>query len=254
MSGYTSERYDIQAAAATTKFYVIAASYRSGSTYLATQLWETGRLGAPWEYVNYENEMAVMMARLGCRDTDDYLRRLVELRSSTNGVFGLKSHFHHFKSALDTSAEMRRLAQASQFIYIDRKDKLSQAISMAKALQNNAWYSLTTARTVPLFYSFDLIEACVGELKSQCEGWWRWFGENQVRPFTVDYEELVRRPSEVVGAVAHHIDVDLRDAPSIALPKPEKQADAVNLEWAERFRAEFRDRSRSASTSAAQRA
>ena len=39
------------------------------------------------------------MARLGLESVDDYLARLMPLRTSANGGFGVKCHYHHFEAA-----------------------------------------------------------------------------------------------------------------------------------------------------------
>src|SRR5215471_8780918 len=93
--GYTSANLDF-APAAIKKAYVIASSFRSGSTHLCISLWQTGVLGAPWEYFNYEIDKRFMYARLGCTSSADYYRKLAACRTSKNGVFGVKAHFRHF--------------------------------------------------------------------------------------------------------------------------------------------------------------
>jgi len=61
---------------------------------------ETGWLGAPWEYLEYKVMMPTMMARLKATSFPDYMEKLMACRTSGNGVFGLKAHFHQFDHAL----------------------------------------------------------------------------------------------------------------------------------------------------------
>lgn len=239
MSGYASPRFDSAAPRPADRVYVLASTYRSGSTHLSNLLWETGCLGAPSEYLNYENEMEVMKARLGVATMDDYLARLMPLRTSPNGVFGIKCHFHHFEAAERDSEEVQRWKAAAQFVYLDRRDRIGQAVSMARALQSNAWMSFHAPRRAPLFYSFDLIGACLDEIRFQSEGWWRWFQANGVRPFVVFYEELCERPTEVAAKVIAH----LGGTPSldrVTIPHVEKQSDGVNQQWIAQFAEDLR--------------
>src|SRR5215831_8187977 len=97
MSGFSSVRYDFARSTEPDRAYIVASSYRSGSTHLCRCLWETGVMGAPWEYLNFENEMRAMWGRLGAKGPADYLAKLLAHRTSSNGVFGMKAHFHHFE-------------------------------------------------------------------------------------------------------------------------------------------------------------
>jgi LPS sulfotransferase NodH len=241
MSGYLSPRFDWQRGGAiASRHYVIASTYRCGSSYLSARLWRTGLLGAPWEYFNYESEMELMQTRLGTSDPDEYIDRLISRRTSANGVFGFKAHFHHFEAALKHSASLREMMGDANFIYLDRRDKLAQAVSMAKALQSRAWISLGTARHAPLFYSFEFIKACLEELKNSSESWWRWFEAAGKTPRIVIYEDLMLNADAVVDGIIEYIDVDRSHVSNVNIPEPSKQSDDVNREWIERFTQEWR--------------
>src|SRR5262245_60646267 len=43
--------------------YIVAATPRSGSTLLCRELWSTGLLGAPYEYLNAESAMLELVLR-----------------------------------------------------------------------------------------------------------------------------------------------------------------------------------------------
>ena len=62
------------------------------------------------------------------------------------------------------------LLQLSDEEDINRRDKVAQAVSMANAIQTNAWLSLATARRNPLFYNREFISACLQEVRTQTEG------------------------------------------------------------------------------------
>jgi len=244
MTGYIGSRFDWEESTRATQCYVIASTYRSGSTYLSTALWRTGVLGAPWEYFNYESEMGLMQARLGVSEFDSYLEKLLPLRTSPNGVFGFKAHFHHFESARERSAKFREMIAEAKFIYIDRRDKLAQAVSLAKALQERAWISLGSPHRPPVFYSFEFIQACLDEIKRQAEGWWRWFESSGRKPFLIVYEELVSDSDRSVDLLRHFLRVAGEDGVPVEIPLPEKQSDEVNADWVGRFGDEWRAKKR----------
>jgi LPS sulfotransferase NodH len=240
MSGFVSPRYDFNYGVQPTKAYIVASSYRCGSTHLCHRLWETGLMGAPWEYFNYENDMRAMSFRLGANGVADYLAKLVACRTSRNGVFGAKAHFHHFEAALKGFPGMLNAVPSVRFIYIRRRDRIAQAVSMAKSIQTNAWMSLSRPRRVPLFYSADFIGACVEEINHQTESWARWFAAKGITPFHVEYEDLITDSESVIRNILTVMDV-VSDIPdNVILPKVERQANETNAEWTRRYLADVR--------------
>ncbi len=241
LSGLSSARYDLNGAAPLSRTYIIAASYRSGSTHLCTRLWQTGRLGAPFEYLNHEHEMKFMYSRLGARSADDYLDRLIACRKSDNGVFGLKAHFPHFRAALRSCPTLLQRLAPVQFIFIRRRDKVAQAVSLAKAYQTRAWLSLDSCdrAAIPLFYSREFIAACLAEIRRQEASWEVWFDTQLLQPHEVHYEDLVSNEDEVVSTLCRLMRVDNEPPGPCTVPVLERQFDATNLDWITRFKAEL---------------
>jgi trehalose 2-sulfotransferase len=235
MSGYASARYDFPHPVPVRRRYVVASTYRSGSTHLCVALWTTGLMGAPWEYLNFEGDMQGLMARLGAASTADYVARLLALRTSANGVFGLKAHFTHFDAALRSFPQLYDHLRDAKFIYMSRGDVGAQAVSMAKALQTNAWLSLAKPRRVPLFYSSEFILACLSEIREQAEGWARWFETHDIAPLVADYETLLSEPQGTVDSIVRFAGVTPQAVAPINLVQPERQADHTNAEWLQRF-------------------
>ncbi len=237
LSGISSPRYDMKAHGPFTRAYIIAASYRSGSTHLCTRLWKTGVLGAPFEYLNNEHEMTYLYSRLGASCIEDYLNRLICCRMSENGVFGLKTHFPHFRSALKACPSLLQRLQPLQFITIRRIDRIAQAVSLAKALQTRAWLGLDAVQrpNVPLFYSGAFITACLGEIRRQETDWSDWFTAHHIQPHTITYEDLLGDEERVVTEVSRMLGVDHESRQSCSVPRVERQSDSVNADWIKRF-------------------
>jgi LPS sulfotransferase NodH len=179
--------------------------------------------------------MSFMMARLGVDGLDDYLKKLVQLRTSSNGVFAVKCHFHHFEMMQEKSQAWRDYAGVTRFIYVDRADKVGQAVSMARALQSNAFLSFETPRQAPLFYSQDFIEECLKEVMSQTTGWARWFDAHQIEPFRVKHEEFVRDVPGHLEMISQWLGVENDVEVPVNLPMAERQSDELNQEWKARF-------------------
>jgi LPS sulfotransferase NodH len=233
---YTAAILDFAPPTAPTKSYLVASSFRSGSNHLCLCLWETGVLGAPWEYFNYDTEKRFMYSRLGAQSPADYLRKLIACRTSRNGVFGIKAHFRHFEQALREYPPLLEILRDVKFVYINRRDKIAQAVSLARALQTGAWYTFAKSEKVPLFYSREFIDECVDEVRKQTLTWVIWFRERGITPLTVHYELLLADPPATIAKVASYIAVDLDPAARVELPRLEKQADGINQDWCARYR------------------
>src|SRR5262249_5887973 len=130
-SSSSTQAYDFPERTAPRTFYIVASTPRSGSTFLCRRLWSTGLMGAPAEYFNYQGFMLQMVARLRPANIFHYVRQLLAIRTSPNGVFGANVHWNHFWFM--QQAEIVPLLPRVRFIYIARADRLAQAVSYALA-------------------------------------------------------------------------------------------------------------------------
>ena len=244
ITSWFDPRLDFAAATPLRKSYIVASSYRCGSTFLCSELWKSGLLGAPTEYLNIDRGNAAipsptepgrLMVRFGAKSPEDYFRKLVEHRTGKNGIFGMKAHFHHFEPALAWCPTMLEILAPVTFIYINRRDKVAQAVSMAKAMQTNAWISFDQATGKNVRYDADFIAHCMNEVEQQRIGWWRWFEANAVTPFVVTYEDMLADKDAVVRSIVELLEVENDKAERIELPAVEKQGDELNAEWMQRF-------------------
>jgi LPS sulfotransferase NodH/2-polyprenyl-3-methyl-5-hydroxy-6-metoxy-1,4-benzoquinol methylase len=232
----TDERLDFNHNVRLRKSYMIASSYRCGSQYLCWQLWQTGVLGAPCEYLNPGYELRVLMKRFGVFSYSDYIAKLIERRTSKNGVFGMKEHYHHFDAFLKACPDLLEVLAPVSYIYINRRDKLAQSVSLAKALQTNWWSSrMEEGPKPPLEYNRDLIEKCLKEVEAQDTGWQQWFEARNIVPYHVTYEDLTADAGSVVRKIVELVGVE-NDAPErVNVPPAKKQSDETNEEWIVRF-------------------
>ncbi len=177
----------------------------------------------------------VMMDRLRANSPEDYFAKLLACRTSRNGVFGMKVHFHHFEAAMSWYPSMLNLLSPVTYIYLNRKDRLSQAVSMTKALQTDVWSSLESdAKRTPQ-YNEAFIVQCLREIQQQNLSWLRWFETNNVAPFVVYYEDVVADTASVVRTIINLLGVTNEEPDRTHVPFIEKLGDEVNIEWRERF-------------------
>ena len=233
------ERLDFNHFVPLRKSYIVASSYRSGSQYLCWRLWQTGLLGAPSEVLNPTSELRVLMNRFKASSPSDYMAKLLGRRTSRNGVFGMKAHFHHFEAFLKDYPALLETLSPITYIYISREDKVAQAVSMAKALQTDAWTSRMEEGPKPvLLYDREMIAHCLVDIEQQDLTWRRWFDAHKVTPFRVTYDELTGNAAKVVQSFVDHLGVQNDVPDAVNVPPARKQGDETNQEWIERFEAE----------------
>jgi LPS sulfotransferase NodH len=225
--------------------YVICSQPRCGSSLLSDWLFRTQCLGVPHEYLHPNAHMPFIARRLGLTDADDavdvdaYIRRIKALRTTANGVFGVKAHWDQAAPLLKAGHFARHFGQA-RFIYLTRRDLLGQAISLALALQTGQ-YRAGADRTGEPAYDFKQICKAMTFVLNQRQGWEQLFALNGLAPLRLVYEDIQDRRSETVGRVCEHLGVDaLTELPEVPeVPEPAStltpQRDQTNRLWRERF-------------------
>ena len=235
------ERLDLNHFKPLRKSYIVASSYRSGSQYLCWRLWQTGLLGAPSEVLNPTSEMRVLMNRFKTASPADYITTLLARRTSRNGVFGMKAHFHHFEAFLKDHPALLDVLAPTTYIYITRHDKIAQAVSMAKALQTDAWTSRMEEGPKPtVIYDREMIAHCLADIEQQDLTWRRWFEAHGVTPFQVTYDRLTADADGVVRSIVELLGVQGDEPDIVNVPPAKKQGDETNQEWIERFQRDTR--------------
>jgi LPS sulfotransferase NodH len=237
---WTDETFDFRQSVPLRKSYIIASLPRSGSQLLASELWKTGRAGAPCEYLFPTYDMRPMMNRLKSGSPADYIAKLLACRTSPNGVFGLNVHLQHFKAFLRAYPELTQALSPLTFIHTTRRNKVAQAVSMAKAYQTSAWTSQMKANPT-VKYDRKLIEMCLQDLAQQEREWEDWFAANDVKPLRVIYEDLAADRPGTVRSILEQLGVQDDEPVAVELPPVEKQSDSTNKEWIARFEAEIAD-------------
>jgi len=241
----TTSSYDFAGPVQLRKSYIVASTPRCGSTFLCSLLWQTGVLGAPSEYWNCRKRASPktigtrMMERLEASSGVDYLTKLLACRTSKNGIFGVKVHFSHFEEVLRGFPKVLDMLSPVTYIYIERQDKLAQAVSMARSLQTGVWAAGRNRQRPPMTYDRNLISRCLDTLETQRLGWLRWFQTNRIDPTIVTYEKLIADPASVVSGIIDLLGVSNDDPHEVQQRAVQRQSDGTNKEWAARFRNEI---------------
>jgi trehalose 2-sulfotransferase len=219
------------------KTYFLSAIPRTGSTWFSLQLWRTGVLGAPLEYLNMGDREEDIDAFGG--DLHAYWRWVRQRRTSPNGVFGSKLFTGNIRHVYDRQESALELITADYLIDLRRRDHIQQAVSYARARQTKIWIDGGVRPTVEPVYDFDLLLDCLDAIKRQ-EASWRDIAERTgARVLTFYYEDYSVDPRGSVLKMMEFMDVRAAAHPLTHVPDISKQRDATSAEWARRFTAEL---------------
>jgi LPS sulfotransferase NodH len=229
------------------RVYVLASLPRSGSTYLSHVLWESGCLGAPLEYLNFLPGGHYGFAANSPDRQIELWRHVLKTRTSPNGVFGAKCFpmliYLLARNNPPLYEEATRLLmpadRSARVVRLRRRDRLSHAISYARATRSGIWreeQEAAGAATVP--YSKEAVDQAMDELERAEAGWEPLFASLTTEPLTLWHEDVVERPEEAVRRVADFLEVEVDPAASVAVPKVKKQSDTDSRAWAQRYRSE----------------
>lgn len=223
------------------KAYVMATTPRSGSTYFASRLWQAGDLGAPLEYLN-PIHVEQMMRRLEAPTYPAYWLALQRVRTSPNGVFGHKLFMPYYLEAGRADPSLLPMLRSDLAVHLYRRDKVAQAVSLARAQQTQAWASWNTEAAAPA-YNPGLISRCLKNILIQERWWSSAFELTGAKILSVAYEDFVGHEDQVIDDIRRQLGLTLDvNCPPVELEELSRQRDTLSADWAERFKAELAER------------
>lgn len=214
------------------KSYALAAIPRTGSTLLAMELWRTGVLGAPMEYLNFRGVRRMRQRFAG--DITRYWREVQSLRTSPNGVFGVKMFIQNYQDIGRQHPSLLPELAFDDMLYLNRRDKVAQAISYFRAIQTRAWFAGAKLHREPE-YDFDGIARCETLIRHQEAAWDQLFKLTDSQPLRLYYEDLVADAAAVVEQVMRQLDVPVAGKEPLDLPPLDRQADSLSEGWRRRY-------------------
>jgi LPS sulfotransferase NodH len=220
----------------TPQSYVIASSGRTGSHLLAALLFDTGLMGAPFEYLHPKHSVSWQERLAVSGSLAEVLNALVRRRTSPNGVFGVKAHWPQFQPLLKVG--LPDFMQQARYIRITRRDRIAQAVSMEIARQSGAWISHHVQKAAPV-YCGDSIRKTLADLQREDAAWSDYFTAAGIEPVPILYEDLIADPGSNVAMILAHFGLEARGCSESPAHAPKRQATALNEEWISRFRAEY---------------
>lgn len=164
----------------------------------------------------------------------------------TGRLHALLSGFHGGAAIPHEESDLKRMAQVLSnafpnlhYIWITRRNKLRQAVSLHRALQTNVWLQMEDAPPAPAaqpVFDFHKIDGLLHNVVLASDaGWQRFFEANGIQPLHVDYSELAADNLTTAQRVLTYLDVPIPAQHQFAPPILRKQSDALSEQWVQRY-------------------
>ena len=215
----------------------------------------TGVAGKPESYfrvpdvLGYAQRWALDVEPDGSLSFRDFVRAAVAAGSTANGVFGARVMWGTMDDIVqnlrgtdgDASepdrAILERALGRTRFVHLRREDVLAQAVSWTRAEQTGYWQESDSVVGGPApRFDHAMIDRSLDLIRRHTALWRGWFEAQGVTPLSVSYEELVTDVTGVTRSILRWLGLDpgVGHAPT---PATHRQADDLNAEWIERYRA-----------------
>lgn len=225
--------------------YLLASVPRSGSTYVSHLLWQTGCLGAPLEYCNFEPQGPYGHAANSAFEQRRLWRAALMRRTSPNGVFGLKGFPGQLQELQEANpallGEVMRAVipsrESGRVVLLHRRDRTAHAISYARAILSGVWRAEQEreGRAEP-DYSRIAVERAERMIESQEQSWRDMLTDLRIAPLELWYEDVLAEPAAAIDAVAGYLGVEIDPAAAVSVPPIERQSQQGARAWAKRHR------------------
>jgi trehalose 2-sulfotransferase len=215
--------------------YAICTAPRSGSNLLCQWLTGTDLLGRPLEYFNGGSRR--ILNDPGYPDDCAAQIDWIQARTRTpNGVYGVKLFSDNRQLVAPTGAQPA--LPVDVYVYLERADRLAQAISWVRAMQTQQYRSTQPARG-SLRYDGAAIHERLLALEAEHRNWTEFFRQHAIDPVRIAYEDALRDPQAAVDRIAARFALDQRPRVDPAAVDLQVQRDATSAEWRECYLREF---------------
>ena len=245
--------------------YVVCTTPRTGSSVLCEALTSTGQLGKPKEhFLNSWGKFDKRFSDIVVNDTD--------IIHCNHAVFGTKIMWQTMRELnkyLNSSNLSTSLKTASnegsnnqypecltdlfpdiKYIYLQRENKIRQAVSRSKAIQSGVWAirsesELKDEKTPNLKYNFHQIFHIYQSIQRDEKAWENYFKKHRISPLRISYEDFFYDPSMVVAKIQTNV-LGKSDAKYVVPTLAHQiQSDSTNESWANAFEEELKRKSTS---------
>ncbi|HZU70998.1 MAG TPA: Stf0 family sulfotransferase [Ktedonobacteraceae bacterium] len=249
--------------------YLICATFFSGSALLSKVLSSTGAAGRPKEYfMARRNVHATTFQQHAAHSGSlppflcdeqgqvhvDSLAHIFEQGTTANGIFGANVMWDYFD---DFICDLRRIPHKEipvvdllpavfpnlHYIWVTRRNKVRQAVSLWKAVQEWTWNKERPLRSAnrhllserKLVFNFEAIDALVRRILADEADWQMYFDICGISPITVVYEELEMAPEAMARSILHGLHIPVPDSLAFSHCSTKRLVDTLSMDWAQRY-------------------
>ncbi len=240
---------------ATRRSLLIATTPRSGSWLLSDYLSATGVVGVPREYFHI-NYVATVSKEFGLETTgitEAYISEVVRREATDEGVFSAKLHWLQINqlvtalrgfdsqfAGLPTPELIASWLPSPAYVYLTRRDKARQAISMFRAMRTEQWWEPApsdgedTASPVDVIPDYLSIRWFEDHLHSEEAEWLRYFDTFGLDPIIVCYEDFVLDPPGMMRSLLDALGMEHVEVPA-APGRTKRQSDTSTEQALEEY-------------------
>lgn len=223
--------YDFPTVERAQKTLLICSTPRSGSHALGHALFETGALGAPFEYANPVN-YAEWQRITGQSDLVGVFKSIVARRTSPNGIFSMKLHYDQL-GVFGEFSNVQKLFPNLAVLLLTRKNLLKQSVSMSLAHQTGQCIVGQESNGMRPIFKAAEIDAAARLILRHNALWEYTLLSSGIQPLRIAFEDFLAAPENTVRSIAAHVGAQVMRVPKAPVTK--SQATDVNRQWAERY-------------------
>lgn len=210
---------------------------RSGSSMVAEYLRATGKFRGMGEPLTADLVLTTMEQQ-GLRTFHQYLKWRFERDRTEQSMYGMKAS-HQQAMMLLRSGMIPGYFPDVRWLVVQRNDILAQAVSFEIASQTRRWESFAEQTEVKPQYDFERIRYKVQALSLQNAAIRAFCSAFGIRPCWVNYEEFSASPVEATNRLAASLGKEGARVDE-SLLRRQKQRDAINMTFQDRFTDEYR--------------
>lgn len=241
---------------APTQSYRIWKTQRSGSTLLYKALTDTGIAGIPGEhFFHFHNHPLADDEK-----PDPYQQfkmNIWQLGMSDNGVFGVNhdANNKYYLPLVGKVADMRGIKTPitdheafwedvfpnCQHIFLTRRNKIRQAVSWWRAIQDDTWHLTVSEADAPRSttpedaYNIDALKALLNELMLKECAAQAYFQAHSIVPLTIVYEDFIANYEGTIVRVLQFLGL-YEEGMKIPQKYYRPTADELTEQWVQRLR------------------
>lgn len=214
------------------KGYLLLSETRSGTNWIGSMANNTGVMGISAEWLA-PSKTKGLLRKL---DGSEFFDHVVQASSTLNQRFAIKifpNHVYRINNHYQYDFIRKcREAHPVKIIHLMRRDRVGQAVSLARSQQTQQWRS-DTSKEKEAVYDFPAICRAYFRAGRSNVFWQDYLAVNNIAHETYHYEDLMTSFDEYQKTLMDFLDVEK----SVQWKTELKiQRDSVSLEWCDRFR------------------